>query len=147
MGSIINCNLKKFNIRQNANKIFPNNSLSDNEKLLTRNLALELFNRFNYGKRGNYIGNFLDIGAFGEWNFFPTYVVDNKSSSSFSGKTKLIHSDLRFTNVFNYGVTACLGFNKYVIYSSYRLSNVFRSSSNFAELPRFIIGLQLGLHQ
>ena len=149
LGWIINCNLKSFDIKQNALKIFPTNIISEKEKLLTRNLALGLYNRFNFGKRGNYIGNFIDVGANFEWNFYPTFVINNKNifNASLSGNTKQIQSNLKFNNASNYCIAAALGFNKYVIYSTYRLSNIFRNSFNFPELPRFIVGLQLGLHQ
>ena len=147
----MNCNIKNFNIRENAFKIFPNPAIHYKEKLITRNLALEVYNRFNFDtKRGDFIGNFIDIGAFAEWNFFPTEVtIDNYNfaNGSLAGNTKQIHSDLAYINYFNYGINVDLGFNRYVIYCSYRLSNIFNNTIVFPELPRIIVGLQVGLHQ
>lgn len=149
LGADINCSIQNYNINQNSLKTFPNAILHDKEKLLTRELGLEFYNRFNFGKRGNYIGNFIDLAAYGQWDFFPTYVtIDNYKSgnAALAKKTKQIHSSLTYTNPFNYGLTARIGFNKYVFYGSYRLSNIFKDSSQFPELPGIIIGIQLGLH-
>ena len=54
---------------------------------------------------------------------------------------------LKYYEPFNYGVLARFGINRYVIYANYRLSDLFKSSYNYAELPRLTLGVQIGLHK
>ncbi|MDQ3193067.1 MAG: hypothetical protein M3Q58_15895 [Bacteroidota bacterium] len=138
-----------FNIDQQQGKTLPNNVFHDNEKINFNHLGVSLYNRFNFGKRGNIIGNFLDIGAYGNWEFIvkhiytENYVSPNIANARF---TRVINRQLNYTNPLNYGVQARLGFNRYAFYGSYRLSDKFKQEFMYPELPRFIIGLQIGLH-
>jgi hypothetical protein len=121
--------------------------IHDKDKILTHSLALSLFQRFNFDKRGNYIGKFMDIGAYGEWPFARSNIlIDNRDTLS-SGQQKLILSHLKFMNSFNYGISARIGYNRIVIFALYRLSDIFKPNYNRIDLPRLTIGLQLGIHK
>ena len=148
-GGDLNCAIQSYNITQNNQKTFPDGIVHKKQRLVTRNFGLEFYNRLNFGKRGNYIGNFIDVLAFGQWDFFPTTVTFDTFKTEngiLAGKTKQIQSKLSYINPINYGIGARIGFNKFVFYGSYRLSNMFYNSFHFPEVPRLIVGLQLGLH-
>lgn len=150
LGFGINYNSKTYNIKQDSFKLFPNNVVHKWEKLVLRNLAFDVYNRFNYGKRGNYIGNFIDIGAYADWSFMPVYVSYDEYTlvnSVSASNTRQIHKGLVYVNTINYGVNARLGFNKYVLYASYRLSDIFKPGYIYTELPRIVAGIQIGLHK
>lgn len=150
LGFDLNYNSKVFNIKQDSLKIFPNGVLHDREKLQLRNISASIYNRFNYGKRGNYIGNFIDIGAYMDWSINPTYITYDKYAivnSVGASNTRQLHKGLVYLNPFNYGLLARVGFNRYVFYGSYRLSDIFYSNYIYTELPRIVAGLQIGLHK
>ena len=150
IGYDVNYNANFFRIVQDSMKMFPNNVLHKKEKLIQNNVALVIYNRFNFGRRGDYIGHFLDLGAYAEWNFrsvYQTYDEYAVANSVGASNTRQIHSGLTYLNPFNYGFTARIGASKYALYANYRMSDIFKISYIFPELPRLIIGLQLGLHK
>jgi hypothetical protein len=128
-------------------KAHDNLQIHDKDKIVSHSLALSLFQRFNIDKRGNYIGKFMDMGAYGELPFAKSNVLIDNIDTLSSGQQKLILSHLKFMNSFNYGVSARIGYNRIVIFALYRLSDIFKSSSNRMDLPRLTIGLQLGIHK
>ena len=128
-------------------KIHDNLPAHDKDNILTHSLALSLFQRINFDKRGNYIGKFMDLGIYGEFPFIKSNIlVDNKDTLS-SGQQKLILTHLNFMNSFNYGVSARVGYNRIVLFALYRLSDIFKSGSNRMDLPRLNVGLQIGIHR
>ena len=148
LGFDVNYGVTSFNLKQDSSKILPNQILHDKEKLNTNQLGLILYNRFNFGKRGNYLGRFLDLGAYGNWTFNVKHIYKDRHSianSANASATKVINSGLLYTNPINYGVQARIGFNRYVFYGSYRLSDQFKSNFIYPELPRIIVGFQIGL--
>lgn len=127
--------------------IHDNLPVHDIDRLLTNSLALGFFQRFNFDKRGNYIGKFMDLGINGEFPFATSNeLIDHKDTLS-SGQQKLVLTGLKYLNNFNYGVTARLGYNRIVIFALYRISDIFKSAYNRSELPRLNVGLQIGIHK
>ncbi len=49
--------------QKSSSKIVPNNIKHDKEKLRFNNLGIELYNRFNVGRRGDRVGQFIDLGG------------------------------------------------------------------------------------
>jgi len=138
-------NTDVFHLKQNDSKILPDTIQHDKEKLTNDNLSFGVYNRFNFGKRGNYIGNFLDVGAYGDWRFYSKHCVKDKISTGEMVKISTTH--LNYLEDFNYGVYAQIGINRYVVYAKYRLSDIFLSTYSYSELPRITVGLQIGFHK
>ncbi len=138
-------NLSWYNMSQTKNKLTPDSIINDKERLSFHNLELGVYNRFNFGKRGNIIGKFIDLGAYADWTFLCSNFTKNKNEEGIIIKSKKTH--LKYYEPINYGVLARLGINRYVLYANYRLSDLFKSSYNYAELPRLTVGLQIGLHK
>ncbi|MEY4110156.1 MAG: hypothetical protein RLZZ46_510 [Bacteroidota bacterium] len=121
---------------------------SRKEKFLQRQFAGELFFRTNFGKRGNVIGKFLDIGVSGGYNTWNTFriVMDEKDLQG--NKVAETTINLRKTNKaipYSYGLIARIGINKFVISGEWRLSELFKSEAALPELSPMKIGIQLGL--
>jgi len=135
----------KYVLKQDTTKTFPNTMLHNNEKFSMSALGLGLYNRFNYGRRGNRIGKFIDIGAYADWLFGAYHFMKDKQSNGNIIETKI--RKLNYVNVFQYGVFANIGFNRYVLTAAYRLSDIFETSYTFSELPRITVGLQIGFHK
>lgn len=142
--------LKSYSIKQDSNKIFPNTTLHEWERLSLKNLSGDVYNRFNFGRRGNHVGKFLDLGAYANWVFASSFKIFDKHSITNSvgaSNTKQVHKGLVYLNDVNYGLLARVGFNKFVFYGTYRMSDIFRSEYIFTELPRFTAGLQISIHK
>ena len=129
-----------------------NNPLSivENEKkhsLTNNGLGLEFYQRINIGKRGNALGNYLDIGVQGQWNMSDVeeYMVINETNPYF-GKTRIMNRKLTFTEPLSYGLSARIGLNKFAIHGYYRLSDYFKPEFAIPELPRLSVGVQCALN-
>lgn len=134
-----------YSIRQDTLKIFPDTVMNNRERLTFHNISFGSYLRFNLEKkRGNRVGNFIDLGGYGEWTFRLNQFTRNKLPDG-----RLIRSNitgLDYYKTFNYGVQARLGFNRWIIFSSWRFSDYFYPSKNLPELPRLTLGLQLGFY-
>jgi hypothetical protein len=138
-------NSYSFSLKQNAAKITPDTIVHDKEQLNIGNLGLAGYLRFNFGRRGNQVGKFVDVGSYGDWRISGVNFTRDKMDNGNVVKTKI--SRLDYFNRFNYGALARIGFNRYVIYGTYRLSDIFKSDVKYPELPRLTIGLQIGIHK
>jgi hypothetical protein len=154
IGSGINYVNNIFDIKQIDNKIVPNNILHTKEKLRFNNAGSELYLRFNFGKRGNIVGRFVDFGAYGNWAFKVKHMfVDKAENQSVygAGSQRVILYNLNYIERFDYGLKTRIGFNRYVLTAFYRMSDLFTSDYK-AEvgdyyLPKLSVGLELGLHK
>ncbi|MBA3901645.1 MAG: hypothetical protein H0X62_15820 [Bacteroidetes bacterium] len=143
-----------FRLRQETGKTFPTPGLYEREKINFSQVGLNLYHRFNFGRRGNIIRNFIDIGAWGQYEFMTKHVSFQRHTApnnQFARKTRVASRDLDYANTLNYGVQARIGIRRYSIYGLYRISDIIRDTYkgdpfNFPELPRLIVGLQIGLH-
>lgn len=143
--------LLSYNYEQFKGKSFPSNTGHKREKLNLNNLNAGLYSRINLGRRGNFIGNFIDLGVYGEYVFAGTYkVTDFIKSKEFNENVYRVTRmrGLDFLNPVNYGLAIRAGINKFVFYANYRLSEVFDNSKSFApEPPRYVAGIQISFHK
>lgn len=149
LGFDLGYGLTSYNLKQQEGKILPDTLFHESEKINFNHFGLMLYNRFNFGKRGNIIGNFIDIAAYGNYDFSIKHIYTERyvnPNAANAHVTKVVNRRLIYTNPFNYGVQARLGFNRFVFYGSYRLSDQFKKEFMYPELPRLIVGLQIGLH-
>ena len=152
IGYDLNYHRTSFYLVQNSMKIIPDTILHDKEKFVFNAFGLSLYNRFNFDNhRGNYMGYFLDLGAGGDWDFNIKTVSEDKINGNIvTTSTK----KLKYVNPYNYYAFTRLGFNKYILSAAYRISDqfidslakVYGSYKNYPELPRIIIGLQIGFY-
>jgi hypothetical protein len=142
-------NVNTFSLKQDSSKLLPNAVLHNSEHIRTNELGLSFYNRFNFGKRGNRIGNFIDLGAYGAWvvgashTYYDKHPIVNNANAS---NTTVTNKGLIYVSDFNYGAQARLGFNRIVFFGNYRLSQLFNGKiAAYPELPRLSLGLQIGL--
>ncbi len=132
-----------FHIKQSEQKLVPDNVIKDREKLVFVDVGLGVYKRINFGQRGNYIGRFMDAGAYASWIFHSRHVYFLEEDGV---NIRVRKSGISYPAAFDYGVTARLGFNNWVLKGSYRMSDLFRGSAGLPELPRYTIGLEIGMH-
>ncbi len=134
-----------FILKQDAQKTLPNSTINKNELFKFYNLALGIYNRFNFGRRGNAIGNYVDIGGNAEFPFSIVHIATNDGANGTVVKTLTSHLD--YVNKLNYHAFIRFGSNRYALKAAYRFSDLFKSGNAYAELPRFAVTLQVGIHK
>ncbi len=153
LGFELNFDHSSFRIAQNPGKTFITSILYDKQKINSNKIELQIYQRFNFGKRGNYMGKYLDLAGYGSWAFNVThYTMErNVTANGYPQITETTYRGLTYVNPFIYGVAARLGFNKLAVYGKYRFSDMFRSflldgdTTTYPELPRFIVGIEIGI--
>jgi hypothetical protein len=145
IGYDIDFNSYTHALKQSGYKTLPDSVKHNKEQMNFNDLGLSGYMRFNYGRRGNRVGNFIDLGAFGDWTFAANHFTKDKNQYGNIVKTTVSH--LKYLNSTNYGAMARLGFGRYVFFANYRLSDIFKKSYNFSELPRITVGFEIGLHK
>ncbi len=141
MGLDLGMHLAAFKLKQDEPAILPESENYDREKFQINTLSGSAYVRINAGRRGNYIGNYLDLGAYGGWNMIKKYKGTYKNEAD--EKVKLITSRLNYVEDFSYGGLARLGVNRYALTAQYRLSDIF--NNEIPELPRLVVGIEVGL--
>jgi hypothetical protein len=134
-----------FVLQQDSIKTLPNKLLNDRERMIFHYATLGFYFRTNFDKlRGNKLGKFLDIGAYGDYVFSHVLFQRNELSSGVVNRTRSTkHS---YFNRFNYGANMRFGTDRFSVYAAYRLSDIFYPSLDLPEMSRLTIGLQLNLN-
>jgi len=136
-----------YKIEQDSSKIVPNRILHKREKLVFNRIEIAPFQRFKFRNRYHSTGTFLDMGIFFGYNYRIKHQTVERDRVTGAGKTRTVNLDLQYTQDFNYGLMARIGFNRFIFYARYRYSDLFTPSSDIPELPRFNVGLKIGIHQ
>lgn len=105
--------------------------------------GVSAFNRINFGKRGNMIKGYMDIGAYGGIFVRKRSVLEYKDSQE--QKVQIVTSKLKNVNDFNYGALVRFGWKSFALKATYRLSDYFKKDSGLDELPRLSIGAEIGI--
>ncbi len=144
IGGDIAINSTRFHLKQNDKKILPNTKINDKERYDLTTLQLGFYNRFNFGKRGNFLGYYIDLGVHGCLHTNLRHFTENEQPNGFIVSTTT--SGLDYYERWGWGLHARIAYNRWVLSGSYRLSNLFKKSAAWPELPRASVGFQIGLH-
>jgi len=141
-----------YYIGQNQYKYFPNNVIHETEKIRFSNAGAEVYFRISPNKRlGNFVGNFIDFGAYLNYMFQAKHIYYEKAANQslyYAGKAKIILRNLSYVTPYNYGVKLRIGRNRISFNATYRVSDFIKKDFKQNELnfepPRLSVGLQLG---
>lgn len=119
-------------------------------RLGVNNLTFAFCDRINFGRRGNVMGNWLDLGVYGDLPFHSTYVYvdqyyDSNSPNGGRFKSKTRVTRLPWLSDFNYGFTVHLGGDMFGVFANYRVSDFVTDPSpatHYHDLPRLMIGIE-----
>ena len=141
---------RAYRLKQDSSKVFVTPTLHDQEKVVYDGAFLGAYLRINFGKRGNFIGNYLDLGAYAEGHAWTKHVTFDKHDVATAGgasNSKVVNRGLVWAEPYRYGVIARVGFNKLTFYGDYRLSDLIKSDNAnlYPELSRITVGIQLGM--
>lgn len=143
LGLDFSFNWAAFKVKQGDGKTVPDTIINEKEKYKVNSMTPAMYLRINVGRRGNYVGKYLDLGAYGSWNWKKAHVTSNRNSQD--EWVKISISNLDYMESFSYGVLARIGYNRYALTARYRLSNLFTEKSGLPELPRLTAGLEFGI--
>jgi hypothetical protein len=148
LGYDISFSYRNYRIKDTSYYPLPPGSSLIKERLYTRNLQLKPWFRINIGKRGNTLGNYLDLGAFGEWSFARThyYKFENPKGTPEGVKGEYLLKKNDWFLPFNYGAMLRIGFNKWSFYGMYRVSDMFKDNIYFKEMPRITAGVSYAIY-
>jgi hypothetical protein len=135
-----------YYLAQNGQKILPNPVQHYREYLALPQAQLEAFARLNYGRRGNVIGRYLDVGGWGGWVISTAHHYEDKPAGSGAKNVDVTEHGLWYLRRWSYGAGVRAGFGRYALTGRYRLSDVFAGAAppHYPELPRWVIGVELG---
>ncbi len=137
--STITCNM-----RQEEGKFLPDTIMHKKERLNWMFLNIGFFNRINFYKRGNIVGNYLDLGITG--SYCPSFVHFTMDKTPDGRTLRIRERGLDYFSPFNYSVFARVGFNKTAITASCRLSSLFKSGYNYPNIAPVSITIELSMY-
>jgi hypothetical protein len=136
-----------YNFVKDSNKIFPDSLFHKKQSLRFGLLQGEYFLRINFDpKRGNILGKYLDFFA---WAGYPImkreYFVDEVGKETHVTKIKNFQG---LADVWQYGVGARLGWNRFAVFMLYRISTIVKNSFPEPTDPsKFSIGITEELYK
>lgn len=141
----------RYRIKQSDSNIFPDQVRHKKEVFANNTFELGYYNRFNFQRRGDHIGKYLDLGVWGNWVFDSKHVFKDKFDEPFLGasNSKTILRNLDYVNNLNWGINARFGLNSFVFYANYRISDLLKSPFNTDDISldpgRLAVGLEISL--
>ena len=129
-----------YRLKQQEGKILPSSDLHDKERMLFSMVNGGAFIRINVGRRGNQLGNYLDLGAYGGLTFSHTHFTKDKMPDGTT--VRIRRNRLDYYQLFNYGAAARIGYKRIALFGRYRFSDMFYANKNYPELPRIIAGIE-----
>lgn len=136
-----------YSLAQRNGKVLPTAVLHRSENLILQQATLEPYLRLNFGRRGNVIGHYLDVGGWGGWMFGTLHTYEDQGGSS-GAKTIVVNErGLSYLQRWPAGVGLRLGSGRLAAVGRYRLTRTFSgpARSMYPELPRLVAGLELGI--
>lgn len=136
-----------YHLKQNSQKLLPTPSQHHAESLVISQLQLEPYVRLGFGRRGNVIGHFVDVSGWGGRALGTSHHYEDRPGTGGGKRTVVVERGLGYVRRWPFGLGARLGSGRYVATARYRLSDTFtpQASPTYAELPRWVIGFELGL--
>lgn len=135
-----------YRLKQSPDNFLPDTLTHKREKLNFHNVSAALFSRINFKKRGDIIGNYMDLGGYADYVFGSThYYRDADATGSTSQETAVRKHKLSYVNDYTYGIFARYGWDGFAFWGQYRLSDLFNNNFpvKYPELPRIFIGIEI----
>ena len=142
-------NYQVFHLKQDSSKTLPNNFLHHKEKLIVNQMNGDAFLRIRLKRSPMLMGKFIDLGAYGGYVVNAKMIVVDKlqTVNAYGSKeTETIHNKLNFIEPLQYGAFARFGLGHFVFTFRYRLTDLFKKSYNFTEMPVYNVGIRFGFH-
>ncbi len=132
---------------QTAAKTFPGAGRHRAERLAWHQVQAEIGLRLNAGRRGNTVGSYLDLLAWGGWVAATSHTTDDDPAPGGPAAVSTTETGLPYLRRWTGGVGARLGFDRYALVARRRLAGALRPGTAPAGacLPPWVLGLEIGL--
>ena len=134
----------RYSLAQTSQKTVPVSQLHRSESFDLHQVASELSVRLNAGRRGNNVGSYLDLLAGGSWVAATAHRTEDDPAPGV-GSVETIEHGLPYLSPWTADLGARLGLDRYAFTARYRVTSAFRPATSWAELPRWRLGLEIGL--
>lgn len=144
---ITECGLNRsfFKLDQSPGKNFPDTLIHHSQSLRSTAIFGGVFFRIRLGQRGDYLGNFIDLGLVAQTSM-SNKLVTRDEINSMDPKPYLIDkttvSRLMGINPLNYKASVRVGFDRFSLFATYRLSRLVDTSSG-KDLPAMEVGFEI----
>ncbi|WP_019949315.1 hypothetical protein [Hymenobacter aerophilus] len=137
----------RYQLRQTNQKLVPTPQLHHRETLNLTQLQLEPFARLSFGRRGNVVGNYLDVSGWGGWALGASHRYEDRPGQGQGKRTLVKEARPAYLHRWSWGLGARLGSGRYALLARYRLADSFSGSApaTYPELPRWLLGLEVGV--
>ncbi len=134
-----------YKLNQNPGKQFPDTVSHRSQTVGSAGMFGGLYLRLRLGQRGDYLGNYIDLGISAQANLLNKLVTKDliypeDPHSHIIEKTNV--SALKWINPFTYKALMRVGFDRYALTASYRISRLL-SIDAVKDLPAFEIGIEI----
>ena len=129
---------------QSPQKTLPSAVQHRSESLRQHQLYSDLGVRLNVGRRGNYVGRYLDLLGGVSRNAATAHRTEDDPAPGI-GSVETTERGLPYLRPWTFGAGARLGIDRYALTGRYRLTSAFQPQYGYAELPRWLLGLEIGL--
>lgn len=133
-----------YGLAQNDQKTVPSPALHRRESLRQHLLYSELSLRLNVGRRGNNVGSYLDLLAGGSRAVASAHTTEDDPAPGI-GSVETTERGLAYLQPWATTVGARLGLDRYALVGRYRPTKAFRPDYGWPELPRWRVGVEIGL--
>jgi hypothetical protein len=135
----------RYELAQEAGKLVPGPAQHEREYLALHQVAAEGAVRLNYGRRGNTVGGYLDLLAGGSWAIATRHTTEDVPAPGIKS-VETTEGGLPYLRRFGGSAGARLGLDRYAVVARYRFSPAFAPGyAAWPELPRWVVGLEVGL--
>jgi len=143
LGYLVDFNTYEYAYDQTEKKDFPDTLIHKKQSIGVSSLDGGLYFRFNFDtRRGNFIGHYLDAGAYAGYHISRSYSTTDEIEA-FDEISRNRITRLHLIERYQYGLYGAIGLNKFTIYGRYRLSDIIEWPYQSAELPRLTVGIGL----
>ena len=134
----------RYDLAQNGQKTVPSVALHRRENLSLQQVSSELSLRLNAGRRGNAVGSYLDLLVGGAWTAATAHTTEDDPAPGV-GSVETTEYGLPYLRRYTAVVGARFGADRYGLTVRRRLTSAFRPDYGWPELPRWRLGLEIGL--
>ena len=133
-----------YKIKQKVGKVLPDSVNHHVGRIQLSSIGISVYQRTNLDPgRGNTMGTHIDLGVRGGWILDARYIFkDNHPDGDLKGRIK----NLRYTQDFDAAILVRIGFSKFSIFGERRLTDVFKKSFGYPELPLYHFGFEQALY-
>jgi hypothetical protein len=132
-----------------SNVFYPTKKPILKEKYAFVDLKYDWYLRLNFGKRGDIIGKYLDLGVWASYMLMTSQYTKSEFKNLDYKYIEQTQKSLKYFNGFNYGLFARFGVNQFALFVEYRYSDIIKSDFKtiYNNIPPWTVGIQIGFHR